>query len=494
MKIGKMAVFMKHPLHVSWFIAGVAAGIIGGTALSGVLQVRFFGVVWLVLAAAVLLAALVRRQAFFIVGAMAFGMTLGLWRGALVQSSLTGYQPFYGKNVTLTGQVSEDATTGTGGDIRVMLKHVSIGGRELPGKVWINLASKGDVRRSDELTVSGKLGTGFGNIPASMFYANLVKIQRPRPGDIALRIRDWFSSGIEKAIPQPQASLGEGYLVGERSALPHSLDRQLKAVGLTHAVVASGYNLTILVVFARKLFIKKSKYLALLSAALMAGGFMLITGFSPSMTRAGIVVGLSLAAWYYGRSVRPMVLLLLAAAITVLINPAYVWGDIGWALSFAAFGGVLLLAPVLHRFFWGSEEPGNIRQVLVGTASAQLATMPIMIFAFGHYSPYALLANLLVLPLIPLAMALIFVAGVGGLALPALAHWIGYPATLVLHYMTSAVQYIANLPGAHGSLTINGLTLALSYLALAGITLTLWLKTDYKLPHRQQLGNIYEVA
>jgi competence protein ComEC len=486
--------WLKRPLHVSWFIAGIAAGIVGGTALAGALHVRHFGLVWLVVCGALLFAALVRRQTFFIVGAFAFGLSLGLWRGALVQHSLTGYQSFYDKNVALMGKVSEDATIGAGGDQRVMLKDVEISGQQLPGKVWVSLARKHDIRRSDVLTVSGKLGNGFGNIPASMFYGHVLKIQRPRPGDIALRIRDWFSSGIEKAIPQPQAALGEGYLVGQRSTLPNRLDKQLKTVGLTHAVVASGYNLTILVVFARKLFVKRSKYLALLATALMAGGFMLITGFSPSMTRAGIVIGLGLAAWYYGRSVRASILLLMAAAITVLIQPAYVWGDIGWALSFAAFGGVLLLAPLLHRFFWGNEQPKALRQVLVGTAAAQLATMPIMIFAFGHYSPYALLANLLVLPFIPFAMALIFLAGIAGLALPAIAPIIGYPATFLLHYMTSAVHYIANLPGAHGSLAINGWTLALSYLGLVALTVILWFKTDYQLPQRQQLGNMYEVA
>ena len=151
---------------------------------------------------------------------------------------------------------------------------------------------------------------------------------------------------MREVVKEPQASLGIGFLTGQRSTLPDSLDEQLRIVGLTHIVVASGYNLTILVRFARRLFVRYSKYWATVSASVMICGFVLVTGFSPSMSRAALVTGLSLAAWYYGRKIHPLVLLLFAAAITVLINPSFLWGDIGWALSFTAFAGVMLLAPL----------------------------------------------------------------------------------------------------------------------------------------------------
>jgi competence protein ComEC len=211
----------------------------------------------------------------------------------------------------------------------------------------------------------------------------------------------------------------------------------------------------------------------------MAFGFMLVTGFSPSMTRAGIVTALGLAAWYYGRKVHPLVLLPLAAAITVALNPSYVWGDIGWALSFAAFAGILILAPLLHHFFWGTSRPGVIREIFVGTMSAQAATLPIILFAFGQYSPYALLANVLVLPLIPLAMLLVFGAGIVSLILPSLAHVSGWPAAAILHYMTTVVDKIAALPNAQSDLSLNGLTLALSYGVVSVVIAVLWRKTRH---------------
>jgi len=478
-------------IHISWFIAWICGGILAGVALAGVSHVRNFSLAWVVITFVFLTAALAYRCVLLVIFALLFGLNLGLWRGSIEQSALQSYAPLYGKTVTLQGVISTDTSYGPHGDQRIMLKSIVINGQSLHGQVWASAASHTDIQRSDTVTVSGKLSEGFGNLPASMFYAKVRSISRPQPGDVPLHIRNWFSSGIKKAIPEPESSLGVGYLVGQRNSLPALLDNELKIVGLTHAVVASGYNLTILVVFARRAFLKKSKYLAMLSAAAMALGFMLITGFSPSMTRAGIVTALGLAAWYYGRKVHPCVLLPLAAAITALLNPAFLWGDIGWALSFAAFGGVLVLAPLLHHFFWGSARVGILREIFVGTMSAQIVTLPIMIFAFGHYSPYALLANLLVLPLIPLTMLLVFVAGIAGVLVPALAYVFGWPATLVLRYMIAIVDKIARLPGAQGDLKFTMPILLASYVLLGVVVLFLWRKTGYKF---RSFGNAKTVA
>ncbi len=77
---------------------------------------------------------------------------------------------------------------------------------------------------------------------------------------------------------------------------------------------------------------------------------------SPSMSRAGLVAGLSLLAWYYGRRIHPLVLLPLAMAITVMVQPSYAWGDLGWQLSFAAFAGVLIGAPLIQAYFLATRK------------------------------------------------------------------------------------------------------------------------------------------
>jgi competence protein ComEC len=313
-----------------------------------------------------------------------------------------------------------------------------------------------------------------------MTQARLINIRDPPSPDYALGVRDWFASGIRAAIPDPQAALGAGYLVGQRSTLPAELDEQLKAVGLTHAVVASGYNLTILVGFARSSLLRYSKYLATLASIAMIVSFMLITGLSPSMTRAGLVTGLSLGAWYFGRTIHPFVLLPFAAAITLLVDPTYIWGDLGWYLSFGSFVGLVVVAPLLKRYFWPEEAADNtIRGIFLETTSAQLATLPIILYSFGQFSAYSLVANMLVLPFVPLTMLLTFGAGIAGLAAPALATWFGLPASAVLNYMITVIGWVAGWPGALHEFSFGVPALIAGYGLLALALVTLWRRTGY---------------
>jgi competence protein ComEC len=477
----QMRRWVKKQIHVSWFIAWASLGFIAGVALSVFPWSRpFVDYSWVVFGVALFASALIKRQFAFVTLALIAGLFFGLWRGAIEKQALNFYQPYYGKNLIITGKISEDTSFGPQGDQRFRLGDVKTGGQSLPEEIWVSTTSALKIKRGDIVTIKGHLEKGFGNMPASIYRASIVNLTRPYPGDIGIRIRDKFDQGAKNAIPEPELSLGLGYLVGQKSTLPETLDQQIKTVGLTHAIVASGYNLTILVAFACRIFAKKSKYLAALSGGIMISGFILITGFSPSMSRAGLVSGLSLLAWYYGRKIHPLVLLPFAAAITVLIQPSYVWGDIGWYLSFSAFIGVIVLAPLLNHYFWGADKkPHALRSLVVDTVAAQIATMPIILLSFHQYSKYALLANVLVLPLVPLAMLFTFIAGILGLLVPSIAGIAGLPALSLLSYSTHIISFIANLPNAKTEIDFSSKLLIVSYLMLFLLILFLWRKTQH---------------
>lgn len=479
-------------VHISWHIAWASAGLILGSGLSLLDSEVFTDPTWLVLLAPAALVISSRRNVVTLALALACGLLIGLWRGGTELVKLEDYRPYYGKTVQISGVVSEDASYGPRGDQRLRLSHVRVGDEQLPANVWASTTEKVEIKRGDYVTLDGKLAEGFGTIPAAVHQADIVEVTRPELGDVGRRVRDWFAAAIRLAIPEPQASLSVGYLVGQRSTLPDDLNQQLQIAGLTHAVVASGYNLTILVSFARRSFAKVSKYLAALSASGMVVCFVLMTGFSPSMSRAGIIALLSLAAWYYGRLIHPAVLLLFVAALTAVVHPSYVWGDIGWYLSFAAFAGVIMFAPLVHRYFWGkTKKVGIVRQTAVDTMSAQLITMPIILLAFGKYSTYALLANILILPLVPFVMLLTFFAGVGSLLLPSGAQVFGYPATLLLRYMTAVIEKVAGLPNAQGEVSFGIGALVASYLLLLLVAVYLWRKTGYQFNKSNPESELY---
>lgn len=380
------------------------------------------------------------------------GLCVGLGYGSAALGERDAYMFYIGQVVELSGRVKEDPNRNSSG-LSLQLDTVKIESIALPGSVLISLANN-DIKRGDSVTVKSILMPGFGNFPASMSRASVVSLVRPVPGDVGRVVRDWFAEKVRVNIAEPQASLGIGFLTGQKSALPDDLSDALKIAGLTHIVVASGYNLTILVRMARRLFVRLSKYLSAVSSGVMITMFMAVTGLSPSMTRAGLVSGLSLMAWYYGYRFHPLILLPFAAAITVAIQPSYVWGDLGWQLSFAAFAGVMLVAPLLQRYFYGEKEPGILRQILGETIAAHIVTVPIIAIGFGVISNVAVIANVLVVPLVPLAMLLTFISGVWTIVGLPFVWLVATPTSWLLTYMTTVATFVSELSWSQSELQL----------------------------------------
>lgn len=432
-------------VHSSWKIFWLFNAIIAGVVLSHYYYEYFLSISWLLFGCVFLTIGALQSQRWVIVCIVIGGMAIGLWRGSLVLQELTTYQQLVGRAVIVRGIVSEDVVRGKRGDTHIVVRDILMDDQKIPGTIWLSTRSKTIIQRSDTIEIYGIMKNGFGSFNASMSGATIRKVYKGN--DTARDARDWFSGQVRQSIKEPEASLGIGFLVGQRSSLPEELDNALRVAGLTHIVVASGYNLTILLRLARRLFEKISKYLTALFGGLLITGFILVTGLSPSMSRAGLVAGLSLAAWYYGRTFNPFILLSIVAGISVLVNPTYIWGDVGWYLSFAAFAGVMIIAPLLHHYFFGPKKPTFFRQILFETVSALIMTIPIILIIFQQYSTYALLANILVVPIIPIVMFLVFIAGIIPLT--------GFFAELSLRYITHVVSWINVLPQASGDASIS---------------------------------------
>lgn len=439
-------------MHVSWLIGIASTGFVFGVMMT--LWWSFFTAgAWVVLAAALFMWSLrSRRVTVSILLAFVAGASLGLWRGTQQIQSLAGYDYLYDEVVVVNAVIAEDPSFSVDGAQRLRLKNVVVEGRDLGGEIWASVNDGVELKRSDEVVVEGRVYRGFGNLPAAMFRASLLDYRRVDYADVGRDVRDELAAGIDRAVKSPQSDLGSGFLLGKKNSLPEKLDQELRLLGLTHIVVASGYNLTIIIRYIRRWASHLSRFSALFFAGIFVLAFVAMTGWSPSMSRAGLIALVSLVAWFYGRKVHPFVLIAFTAALTVMLNPAYAYGDIGWLLSFTSFVGVIVLAPLIHAYYWGDKAPGNIRQVVVETMSAQLLTLPIIALTFGQYSVLSIFANLLILPLIPLTMLLTAAGGVVGLLNVPFAWLIGRPAELTISYMIGVVDRLARLPQAESSI------------------------------------------
>lgn len=377
-----------------------------------------------------------------------FGLSLGIWRGGNYLQALQPYHDYAAQKVTLHATATLDAVYGKNGQLAFEVSHINFvapGAGKTPGVMKVSGFGEMAVYRGDKLELTGKLYPTRGGKQATMSYATITRVASNQTWVDELRRR--FVAGMQTALPEPMASFGLGLLIGQRNTLPIEMSQALLMVGLTHIIAVSGYNLTILLNASKRLLSNRSKRLTVLVGVGLMGFFLIFAGASPSIVRAAVISGLALAAWYFGRKPRPMVLLMLAAAITTYATPTYLWSDISWWLSFLAFFGILVIAPkILQLLYPKRAEPPLLSQVAVETMSAELMTIPLVMYIFGQVSLVGLLANMLVATVIPIAMLLSFIAGVAGMLLPLLAGWFAWPATLLLTYMLDTATLLSRIP------------------------------------------------
>lgn len=375
------------------------------------------------------------------------GLSLGLWRGGIYMQKLNDIKTLSGQVVTIEASASTDSVYGFNSQIEFNAKNAVLlepGKKPLSGSYKISGFGVPMVYRGDRIQVTGKIYPMRGSNQARMAYAQLSKVGSDKSWINQLTRN--FSAGMRNALPEPASSFGLGILVGQRSSLPEEVYAQLTIVGLVHIVAVSGYNLTIITRAIARLRLG-SKFQRLSLSLLLISLFVLVTGFSASIVRASVVAGLSLLAWYYGRRINPITLIAFTAALTGLVKPFYVWSDLGWYLSFLAFFGVLVIAPLVARRLFQSS-PRALSMIFIETFCAEIMTLPLIMMTFSHLSFIGLLANLLVVPLIPIAMLLAAVAGLAGTAAPEIAGWFSWPANLVLTYILDLARILSELPWA----------------------------------------------
>ena len=261
------------------------------------------------------------------------------------------------------------------------------------------------------------------------------------------RPKQAFEKALSQSIAEPEAGLAKGLLLGGSDYLPQSLSDAFKRIGLTHIVAVSGYNITLiaqcflLVGIALGLWRKQALWLALVGIAI----FILMIGAPASAVRAGVMAFVVFGAMQMGRLSRPLNMLLLAAGIMLLFNPLLLRYDIGFQLSFLATLGIIIASSWQEHFLPQEFFGKSFVEIASLSFAAEVFVLPIILFNFQMFSPLMLIANSLLLPIVPFAMGLSFVAASAFLLFPGLHiifAWIAY-ATLLL--MTRSAELFGGL-------------------------------------------------
>ena len=404
-----MIKFLARKVHSSSLFLSFIVGIIFGAIFSLVFRINFFSsIYWLVFVLILLAYGFLKPTRFFLIILFIAGGILASFRVAFELKNQAAVSALVGETVEISGKVGGDPSLK---ENMTALKLV-YNGAAIYTQVYI---PKGvEVRRGDILTVKGKISEGFGTYAAAIYRPELLKVSKMENNYLVFT-RERFSSSIKNNLSEDEAGLSLSYLVGLRTGLSEEITEALAVVGLTHIVVASGTHLSIIVEFMKKIFGKISMFSGMFFGILFILVFAELVGWTASITRAAIVAVLSILAWYGGRKIEPGRIILIAMGVTLLIDPMNLI-NLGWLLSFGSFSGILILSPRLVEFFYSKKKPGKITEILIATISATIMTAPILLYYFGSLSIISLIANLLILPTIPVAMGLTFLTGLSGLA------------------------------------------------------------------------------
>lgn len=289
---------------------------------------------------------------------------------------------------------------------------------------------------------------------AARTFAPAIAIPIPPEADA---LRAWIGERMAAALPEPFAGFLTGLIFGGSSTLPDGLREAFRTTGLSHILSASGSNVALTTFIFFHFVITTPlgrKWGTRVTAALLLL-YVFVAGAGAAIVRAAIMGSLVLLGETVRRSASPHNALLLAAALMLAFDPMLLRSDIGFQLSVAATYAMMAWAgPMGERLAFLPERFG-LRESLAGSLAAIAITTPIVLWHFGTVSLIAPIANLVVLPFVPYAIAF------GGIALAAaitlqplqlLITILSLPAWALSSIMLHAVSWLEAVP--HASVSV----------------------------------------
>jgi len=281
----------------------------------------------------------------------------------------------------------------------------------------------GPLRWGDTLEVRGSLylferaGGGIGGSLQAEQIEVLSRSGNPFLS-MALAYRGALREQVECGVDASAAGLIEGMVLGDYRMLGARDLLALRRSGLVHLCAASGLHLAILAAFivwlgARAGISRRS--ILLLQAPILVT-YALAVGLSVPVMRATVVALVAAGAFILGRDFDLLPALGMAMLYLVAVDPGAAAG-VSFQLCFAATLGIALLYRPLGALLHAGRS--KIMAVLTATLAAQLAVAPLILFHFGEVSVLAVLSNLIVLPLVPVLMAMaMFSSLLGAVGVP----------------------------------------------------------------------------
>lgn len=350
---------------------------------------------------------------------------------------------------------------------------VEVEGKIVQGKVLLP-ETKNKINKSFDLEVLDKLK----NIDGEISFPKIFVIEE---SEIKINIFDRiyfylknqknnFVKKLDILAPRAVASLTAGTTLGDDSLFAKEDLDNFRISGLSHIIVLSGFNITVLIVFLSFLFLNLNLklnlriFLTIFSIII----FIIFVGIEPSIFRAALMSGVLLFANFSGRQYVAKQALFLSALVMMVFNPKIAVYDISFHLSFLATFGILYLLPIFDEYKFFKKErfknkiSQNLLEIFKLTLSVQILVSPYIIFKFSNFSLFGIIGNLLVVPIVPIIMFLGLLILIFSF-IPPVAIFFSYISFIFSKYVFSVSTFVSSLPYSKIDLTFSSLNMVLIY-------------------------------
>ncbi|MBN1312925.1 MAG: ComEC/Rec2 family competence protein [Anaerolineae bacterium] len=370
--------------------------------------------------------------------------------------------------------------------------------RDVRGRVQVETTATQEYHFGDRVRLLGELRTppeleNFSyrdvlarkGIYSTMSYTQVDIVAAHQAGPLREFMFDFRAGAhqmIKRLLPDPQAALLAGILLGIETDISPEVSDAFSAVGATHVIVISGSNLVIIAGLLQSLARRVLRNCGTVFVTIAGIVFYtLFVGGDPAVTRAVFMVTLGLIANQLGRQTYGMSSLGFAALAMTLINPFDLW-NVSFQLSFMATLGLILYVEPLQNLLTNSllrvfpvertkQIVGAISDAFVVTVAAQITTTPIIALYFGRLSLLSLPTNFLIIPAQTPLMVLGGLAAIAALVSFPVGQFLAWGSWLFLSWTIEVVRFFADLPYASiEAENISPLSIAAVYAIIFGLT------------------------
>ena len=326
---------------------------------------------------------------------------------------------------------------------------------------------------------------------AAVSTARLSRLERAKLRAMKLR-NSMLERYRQLGLDQGKYAVVAAMTLGDKSGLVRELKEDYSISGASHVLALSGLHLGIIYAILTLLLGRWKRWQWLAQAVVLSAIWMyvVLVGLPVSVIRAATMLTVYSVCVVLGRQRASVNTLAFAALVMLVVNPLNLW-DVGFQMSFMAVLAILVYyRPIYHALTLQNTVARWLWGLTAVSLSAQIGTAPLVIYYFGRFSCYSLLANMIV---VPGATLILYGAVLMFLTMPIMAvqKLIAVTMVYVSGFLNTSLGSIARWPGASiEGIHINTLQLYLIYIVIISVTVLAYYAM--KIRHQKRLDAFYE--